>query len=75
MPAANLFTGLPALDQGEFFQDLWRQGRVRIERILSSASPDPVRYDQKQDEWVLLLEGQAVLKTCAKFVVETQTGV
>ena len=61
MTPANLFTGLPTLEEGEFFQDLWRQGRVRIERILSSATPDPGFYDQDQDEWVLLLEGRAVL--------------
>ena len=62
MTPANLFTGLPALEEGEFFQDLWREGRVRIERILSSATPDPGLYDQEQDEWVLLLEGRAVLE-------------
>ena len=62
MTPANLFAGLPALERGEFFEDLWRQGRVCIERILSSAAPDPVLYDQEQDEWVLLLEGQAVLE-------------
>ncbi len=66
MTPANLFTGLPTLEEGEFFEELCRQGRVRIERILSSASPDPLLYDQEQDEWVLLLEGQAVLELGGK---------
>ena len=35
---------------------------VRIERILSSDTPDSVRYDQEQDEWVVLLEGRATLE-------------
>ena len=35
---------------------------LRIERIVSSASPDPVVYDQTQDEWVILLEGSATLE-------------
>jgi cupin 2 domain-containing protein len=61
-PTRNLFADLPDLQAGEFFQDLWRRGRVRIERILSGDSPNPVLYDQEQEEWVLLLEGRAVLE-------------
>jgi cupin 2 domain-containing protein len=35
---------------------------VRIERIVSSATPDATLYDQPQDEWVLLLQGEAGLE-------------
>lgn len=57
----NLFRGLPAPPTGEAFEDLLRSGPVRIERIASSATPEPVLYDQAQDEWVLLLQGEALL--------------
>lgn len=57
----NLLRGLPEPATGEVFEDLLCQGPVRIERIVSSAAPEPVLYDQPQDEWVLLLEGDARL--------------
>lgn len=63
MPIAssNLFRDLPAPPTGEIFEDVLRLGQVRIERIASSPTPEPVLYDQPQDEWVLLLQGEARL--------------
>jgi cupin 2 domain-containing protein len=55
----NLLSDIPQLAEGEFFEDLLRRGPVRIERIVSSELPEPVLYDQPQDEWVLLLQGEA----------------
>lgn len=66
----NLFQDLEAPVTGESFKDLLVcpvQGaggsgaRVRIERTLSSATPEPMLYDQPQDEWVVLLQGRARL--------------
>lgn len=57
----NLFTDLPTLAGGEFFEELAACRGVRIERILSSDQPEPVLYDQEQDEWVCLLQGEARL--------------
>jgi cupin 2 domain-containing protein len=57
----NLFAGLTDLDSGEAFDELLRCRNVRIERIASSAAPDPILYDQVQDEWVCLLQGEAEL--------------
>jgi cupin 2 domain-containing protein len=57
----NLFASLPLLDTGEVFEDLFECRNVRIERISSSPHPDPVLYDQVQDEWVCLLRGEAEL--------------
>lgn len=59
--SGNLYRDLPVPPTGESFEDLLRLGQVRIERIASSPSPDPVLYDQTQDEWVLLLQGEARL--------------
>jgi cupin 2 domain-containing protein len=62
----NLLADLPRLDQGEVFQALLECRNVRIERIvsapLSEDRADITRYDQPQDEWVLLLDGEAVLE-------------
>ena len=57
----NLFAERPTLTHGEFFEELIACRNVRIERILSSDQPEPVLYDQAQDEWVCLLQGEARL--------------
>lgn len=57
----NLFADLPTLDEGEFFEDLLRCRNLHIERIVSSDRPDPGLYDQLQDEWICLLQGEATL--------------
>jgi cupin 2 domain-containing protein len=61
----NLYAELPAPSTGEVFDELLSVdltgGRVRIERIVSSATPEPVLYDQSQSEWVVLLQGRARL--------------
>ena len=63
--AGNLFAGLPPTGEAEeqFVQLLQRPGLV-IERIVSSgqASPPGFWYDQPQAEWVLLLQGEALLR-------------
>jgi cupin 2 domain-containing protein len=61
----NLYAELPTPSTGEVFDELLHLdlagGQVRIERIVSSATTEPVLYDQCQSEWVLLLQGQARL--------------
>ncbi len=64
---ANLLRGLPRPADGEVFDELLRCRNVRIERIVSSARPEGVLYDQPQDEWVLLLQG------CARLWVDGET--
>lgn len=58
----NLFADLARPETGELFTELLRCRNVSIERISSSHAPDPVLYDQAQDEWVILLEGRATLE-------------
>ena len=58
----SLFQDLAQPTTGEAFATLLQCRNVRIERIQSSDCPDPVLYDQTQDEWVLLLQGEAWLQ-------------
>ena len=62
---ANLFDDLPDDLPEEHFEKICElgNGQVRIERIVSHghASPEDFWYDQDQDEWVLILRGEAQL--------------
>jgi len=64
MTSINLFSSIPAQLPDELIEVLADSGAVRIERIVSRghASPEGFWYDQQQDEFVLLLQGQAELE-------------
>ena len=68
MNPVNFFANLLGPISGEACEDLWRQGNLRVERIVSSATPGSGLYDQEQDEWVMLVEGRAVLEVAGKRV-------
>ena len=56
----NLFDLPPQFSQEEVTQELLSAPNVRIERILSSGqtSPEGFWYDQEENEWVTILEGE-----------------
>ncbi|NEX17965.1 MAG: cupin [Halochromatium sp.] len=68
MKRGNLFADLPAPATGEVFEELLHCRNLRIERITSSGEPEPVLYDQAQDEWVLLLSGEARLEIAGETI-------
>jgi cupin 2 domain-containing protein len=59
----NLFDNLPALTSAEACETLLQTDAVKIERIVShsAASPEGFWYDQEEDEWVLVIKGEARL--------------
>ncbi len=62
MPAKNLFSSIPGLTQGEHFEELLRHRNIVIERIVSTDNIKTKIYNQPQDEWVALLQGEAQLE-------------
>jgi cupin 2 domain-containing protein len=70
MPS-NIFQNIPALLPDELFETLYKHDAVHIERIVSKghATATDDWYDQAWDEWVLVLQGEAVL------AYENQTSV
>ena len=60
---SNIFGDIPEFLTEELLQTLLRREQLQIERIVSQghASPEGFWYDQNQDEWVILLQGQAVI--------------
>lgn len=60
----NLFENIFIDKEREEFIDIIESENVRIERIVSNGqcSPEDFWYDQDENEFVLLLEGHAVLE-------------
>lgn len=59
----NIFTPIPDKLPEELIENLLLLDNIRIERIVSKNHSTPVGqwYDQDTDEWVILLQGQAIL--------------
>lgn len=59
----NLLDPLPEKRTEEVFTEVLCHKAVRIERIVSNGhvSPNGFWYDQDENEWVLLLEGEACI--------------
>lgn len=56
----NLFFIAEPAAEGEQVESLYQNGNVRIERIVSGGqvSPDGFWYEQDEDEWVLVVQGE-----------------
>jgi cupin 2 domain-containing protein len=59
----NIFNNIPAIIPEELFESLVEQETLKIERIVSYGQNTPIGewYGQSLDEWVLLLQGEAIL--------------
>lgn len=66
MQTENVWADAEPPPEGECFTTLLEHKNLVIERIVSSATTAPSEYVQPQDEWVVLLEGTAVLKVDGK---------
>lgn len=67
----NLFADVSPPLEGERFDVLLRHKGLTIERIVSSSRIAYERYVQTQDEWVLLLQGDATLDVNGRKVALT----
>lgn len=61
----NIFESLNFSKDFEITDTILKNEKIKIERILSSGQSSDV-YDQNEDEWVLVLEGESVLETEGK---------
>ncbi|MCX6278928.1 MAG: cupin domain-containing protein [Bacteroidetes bacterium] len=64
MIVQNLFEGVFSGNEEEIFEEIIRTPGLLIERIISTgqSTPEGHWYDQEQDEWVILITGEAKLK-------------
>lgn len=60
---SNIYEQIPENLKDEFFEVLASSKSVKIEKIVSfgHSTPRDEWYDQEQNEWVVLLKGEAVL--------------
>ena len=59
----NIFENIPNELKEELFEDIIKKDGLKIERIVSYGhTTDKFEwYEQKNDEWVILLQGEAIL--------------
>ncbi len=63
MKPGNIYAAIPQSLPEEIFETIIVSNNVNIERIISKGhtSPQSGWYDQKKNEWVLVLKGKALL--------------
>ena len=69
MNLGNVFEDSSPPSAGERFEVLLKHKHVVVERIVSSANITPNKYVQSQDEWVVLVRGEAELELAGEAVV------
>ena len=72
----NIFAEIGGAAEAEQLLTLFENGDVRVERIVSHAhsSPPDFWYDQSEDEWVIVMRGNATLEFEGAELVEMRTG-
>ncbi|MBM5574346.1 cupin domain-containing protein [Deefgea sp. CFH1-16] len=69
MKIQNIYTDAVVPASGETFSALLSQQGLLIERIVSSPKIASTQYVQTQDEWVLLLQGEAEMDVAGERVL------
>jgi cupin 2 domain-containing protein len=64
MKIKNIFNDIPSNIKEEITEKIISSGNIRIERIISKgdASPGDFWYDQEDNEWVIVIKGNAKLE-------------
>ena len=76
MKPSNIFDSIPEDMQAEVFEDIVRLPNLRIERIISKGhtSPETGWYDQDENEWVMVIDGQATIEFNDGYFVALRKG-
>jgi len=63
MKKSNIFSDIPSELKDEFFKDIVSKDGLKIERIVSKGHTTTQFdwYDQDTNEWVILIQGEAVI--------------
>ncbi len=63
MKSLNIFKNIPDKLPQELFEDIILKEGLKVQRIISKGHNTPQNkwYNQENDEWVLVLQGEAIL--------------
>jgi len=63
MQEKNIFKNIPQTLREELFEEIVTSKHVKIERIISDGHTSPKEgwYESEQNEWVIVLQGEAIL--------------
>jgi cupin 2 domain-containing protein len=72
----NIFDCIPENLEAEVFERLIDGDGLRIERIISKghSSPEAGWYDQDNNEWLIVLKGEAILEFSEEASIHLKTG-
>ena len=72
----NIFDCIPENLDAEVFERLIDGDAIRIERIISKghSSPETGWYDQDNNEWLIVLKGEAILEFSEEAPIHLKTG-
>lgn len=72
----NLFQDIPSLLPEELFTEVLKQPGIRIERIVSAGHKSDPKfwYDQDEQEWLCLIQGEAELEFQDQKILRLTTG-
>ncbi len=72
----NVFESIPKELDEEKFESLIESEKIKIERIISKGHTSPRKgwYDQRKDEWVIVLQGSATIEFTAEKPINLKMG-
>lgn len=76
MNTKNFYSNIPDKIPEEIIETIYKSNTLRIERIISKghSSPENFWYNQNENEWVLVLEGRAIIKYDDNSTITLQKG-
>lgn len=76
MKKSNIFELIPSPLKDELFEEIISKNGVKIERIVSfgHTTPQDEWYDQRSNEWVILLQGEAIISFLNEDEVRLKAG-
>jgi cupin 2 domain-containing protein len=72
----NIFQNIAKYSQEEIFDIIIKNKKIKIERIISFGQITPIDYwyDQSEDEFVLIIEGNAKIEYIDRTIYELKKG-
>lgn len=76
MKTSNILSQIPKDLQEEVFEDIINTKNLKIERIISKGhtTPESQWYNQENSEWVIVLQGEAILSFEDKEDISLKSG-